>query len=506
MKDAPFSLVLDDAGNLTRSGEIGVCIYYFSRSKQRAVSTYLGLLRVDRDDINVLVESINALLQEWELFGQNLVAVITDGIAEICRDRDALITLLVPTCPNVLHLSSSFSSLSNAFNAAVKKALPTSVEFMLRESFNWFADSSERQHRYQEVIEQVGFSKKEEHLRQEEEQREQEREELLQLRRRSARRVKEEPDMNEDGDGDDAMEGIAHLDDSISDEPAGRMRRIRPDAMQWLAIADYTTGLFLHYDALKVHFERAAEEDNCHFAKLLNKEFCSEHNRLYFTILQPMLTEISDLKQHLAAKEAQQQQQAAQSVDADASANAEADPDEATAESGTSLCEQIESLFVSLASQVLKPEVISQKSVDELCEVEPTGAAALGINQVNYGPNFSTILDASPLSASEKSKIKAAAATFLRELFVGLQAVLKNALMIIRSSEHFQLPNFLQARELNAILFFLCPCTVYGTYCTSIVLYNKPFFCRLILKSATSRRPSLSRMRRRSNRCWPSIA
>ncbi len=133
MKDAPFSLVLDNAGNITRGGEVGVCIYYFSRAKQRAVSTYLGLLRVDRDDINVLVESINNMVQEWELLGCNLVAIITDGIAEICRDRDALITLLVPTCPNVLHLSSSFASLSNAFNAAVKKSLPSNVEFMLRE-------------------------------------------------------------------------------------------------------------------------------------------------------------------------------------------------------------------------------------------------------------------------------------------------------------------------------------------------------------------------------------
>ena len=68
-------------------------------------------------------------------------------MAEICRDRDALVTLLVPTCPNVLHLHSSFSSLSNAFNAAVKRTLPPTVEFMLRESYNWFADSGERQHK-----------------------------------------------------------------------------------------------------------------------------------------------------------------------------------------------------------------------------------------------------------------------------------------------------------------------------------------------------------------------
>ncbi len=323
------------------------------------------------------------------------------------------------------------------------------------QSFNWFADSSERQHRYQEVIEQVGFVKKEEHqLRQQQEeeqqqqqqQHEQEGEDGATPRKRGRPRVKREaPEDDEAMLLDDGMDAGARMDDeSISDgagDPSSRMRRIRPDAVQWLSIADYTTGLFLHYDALKVHFERVAEEEGCYFARLLNKEFCSEHNRLYFTILQPMLTEISDLKSHLAAREAHRAAAAARSHGG--AAPTEADVEEAAASSGQGLCEQIEALFASLASQVLRPDLVASKTVDELCEVEPAGAALLGVNQVNYGPNFATILDASPLPQSEKAKIKSAAAAFLRELFSGLQSVLRNALMIIRSSEHFQLPNFL---------------------------------------------------------------
>ncbi len=449
MRDAPFSLVLDDAGNVTRDGEVGAAIYYFSRSRQRAVSTYLGLVRIDRDDINVLVESINALLHEWELRGANLVALLTDGVAEICGDREALVTLLVPTCPNVLHLSSSFSSLSNAFHAAVKKSLPASIEFMLRESFNWFADSGERQHRYADVVEQVGFARREEVARQEEEEREERRREADEVqvaqKRKRGRPPKIKPDPEEEEtmevselENDELLDDALVLDDAISDEPSSRLRRIRPDAMQWLAIADYTTGLFLHYDALKVHFERAAETDGCYAARLLNKEFCDEHNRLYFTVLQPMLTEISDLKQHLEAKEAAARAAADHPHDEEAVAAGNA--------AGGSLCEQIETLFVNLASQVLKPTVVSQKSVDELCQVDASASSAdaLGVNQVNYGPNFTTILDASPLPASEKNKIKSAAASFLRELFSGLQTVLRNALLIIRAAEHFQLPNFLE--------------------------------------------------------------
>jgi len=137
-----------------------VCIYYFSKGQQRAVATYLGLLKVERNDPNVLAKSITDALTEWELNGSNMVAIIADGVSEVCPDLDGLIALLKPTCPNVLNLRSTFSSLSQAFHAAVKKALPPCVEFMLRESYNWFADSLERQHRHKAILEQVGFIKK----------------------------------------------------------------------------------------------------------------------------------------------------------------------------------------------------------------------------------------------------------------------------------------------------------------------------------------------------------
>ena len=223
------------------------------------------------------------------------------------------------------------------------------------------------------------------------------------------------------------------VDDVVECEGSGRMRRIRPDALQWLSIADYTTGLFLHYDALKLHFEAAADGDGCYFAKLLNQEFASEHNRLYFTILQPMLTEISDLKQQLAAKEA-----------AARNPSSGDEPNDAHGPGGAGLCAQIESLFLTLAEQVVKSEVLASKSVEELCSVDVSGAGvALPVEQVNYGPNFTTILEASPLAAEEKTKVRQGAMAFLRELFTGLQAVLRNALMILRSADHFSMPNFL---------------------------------------------------------------
>lgn len=400
MKDAPFSLIIDDASNMLPTGEVSACIYYFSRQQQKAISSYLGLLRIDRGDINVLVESINSLLQDWDLYGYNMVSLITDGIAEACPDREALVTLLVPTCPNLLHLHSSFASLSYAFHNAVKKSLPASVEFMLRECYNWFADGQDRQNKYTAILQQVGLNSKVDATG-------------------AARREGGEP--NED------------------DELASprEMVRISPDASQWLSIADYTTGLFLHYDALKVHFERVAAEDGCFYAGLLNKEFSSEHNRLYFTILQPMLTEISDLKQQLAAVMEKSKRE----------------------ETNANLCEQIEGLFLSLASQILEPDTVASKTVEELCDLslQADAACVLKVAAVNYGPNFSTILEASPLKAADKAEIKGSAAKFLKELFVGLQFVLKDTLMIMKSSEHFQLPNFfesdLELRHLTAPFF-----------------------------------------------------
>ncbi len=400
MEDTPFSLILDDAANLLPSGEIGACIYYFSRQRQGAVSTYLGLLRFDREDINVLVESINEMLQSWELYGHNMVSIITDGVAEVCCDRDALLTLLVPTCPNVLHVHSSFSSIAHAFHSAVKDSLPPSVPFVLRECYNWFADSLERQHKYREVMEQVGFDPR--------------------------KNSKQEQDVSEENDlVTDEERGMLASD--------GEMERFPPSASQWLRIADYTTGLFLHYDALRSHFENVAKDEGCFSASILAREFGNEDNRLYFTVLQPILTEICDLHQHVVA--------------------AAKDPLE---DSGPGLCQQLESIFVTLASQILKPEVLVDKSVEDLFMLD-LGACPdflLTWELVKYGQNFTTILDATPLSDEQKNEVRKNSSAFLKSLFVGLQLAFKDTFTIMRSSNHFMMPNFLEKSLDDA---HLCP-------------------------------------------------
>jgi len=451
MRQACFSLVLDAAANVLPSGQIGVCIYYFSRNQQRTVATYLGLLKLDREDVLATVDSLGALLNMWELNPENLVSIVADGVAELFPDKmESFFDTLKENCPNVLNLHSSFSALSHAFHAAVKKSLPPAVEFMLRESYNWFADGLQRQYGHKAILEQVGFLKpesvnEEERQRQEQAEEAAEQEARVHRTRRAEKRrkmreakVKDEP-REEDENFEEDVIAPASIAERAEEGPSA-FNRISPDASQWLRVADYTTGLFLHFDALKVHFEKAAKEEKCYTAHLLHKEFSDEHNRLFFTVLQPMLTEISDLKVQLANLAA------TGALDVEVEGEDGGLRDLSAIGVGAGLCEHIESLFLSLASQILEPEALANKSVEEMCAIDAldeTNEGVLSVDEVIYGPNFTTILEASTLPAEDKKAVKLASATFLRELFAGLQKVLKNALMLMRCVEHFTLPHFL---------------------------------------------------------------
>ena len=156
MKGAPFSLVLGEA----TGGKVSSCAFYFSRARQSPITVYLGPVRFDRDDINVLARSVEGLLGDWGLEGSDMLSLSTVGLSGACRDLKVLPTLLAPFCPDVMHHhAGSLSALSVAVDVAVMKSLPPSVEFLLRESCNWFADGGEeRQHRYKDIICQIGLT------------------------------------------------------------------------------------------------------------------------------------------------------------------------------------------------------------------------------------------------------------------------------------------------------------------------------------------------------------
>jgi hypothetical protein len=192
-------------------------------------------------------------LEKWTLRGENMVGIGTDGANVMCGSHHSVVTLLRRTWPHVIHLKCVCHSIDLIAKNAVKSTLPSHIDYMVRESFNWFSHSSQRLSAYREIAKLVGFST----VFEEEETTEEESEE--------------------------------------KNQELNPPKLISPSDTRWLVLADCVEKILGQYDALKAHFQIVYTKEKCFQAKTLNEMFCDEKNFLYLLFLFPTLKELRRL-------------------------------------------------------------------------------------------------------------------------------------------------------------------------------------------------------------------
>lgn len=111
------------------------------------------------------------------------------------------------------------------------KLLPSNIEYMVRETYNWFAHSAKRQYEYKNIYETI----------------------------------------NNGG---------------------CPLKLISPSCTRWLVMADCIDRIVDQKDALTLHFNMASSTEHCYTARLLKEMYNDKSNLLYMYFLQPVLMEI----------------------------------------------------------------------------------------------------------------------------------------------------------------------------------------------------------------------
>ena len=174
----------------------------------------------------------------------------------MCGSNHSVVSLLKRTWPHIIHLKCVCHSIDLIAKNAVKIALPSHIDYMIRESYNWFSHSSQRLGAYRDIAKLVGFST-----------------------------VLEEDDSEEE-----ATENSAE-----NDQETNPPRLISPSDTRWLVLADRIEKILGQYDALKAHFQIAYTKEKCFQAKTLSEMFSDEKNYLFLLFLFPTLKELRRL-------------------------------------------------------------------------------------------------------------------------------------------------------------------------------------------------------------------
>uniref|UniRef100_A0A1A8PI25 Uncharacterized protein n=1 Tax=Nothobranchius rachovii TaxID=451742 RepID=A0A1A8PI25_9TELE len=107
-----YSLLLDESTDVSVSKYLGIVVRYFSEGKGHVVDTFLGLLELEGGDAKSIAKAVLSFLHQSGLEKENLVLIRC-----VCH------------------------SLQLAVSSASKTTLPRSVEFLVRETYNWFSIS-----------------------------------------------------------------------------------------------------------------------------------------------------------------------------------------------------------------------------------------------------------------------------------------------------------------------------------------------------------------------------
>lgn len=235
IKNVPFPLILDESTDVSCKKNLCICIRYFNSRKERIVSQFLGLVSVIETTAEDLYEHLNAFFNEHDLNLQQCFAVATDGGSNLCGCNKSLYTLMKKKRDDLIIIKCICHSIHLVCSHASEE-LPSNIDFMLRETFNWFKRSALRRKKYLEIYNTIN-------------------------------------------DGNDPLQ-LVHL-----------------STTRWLARAQAVERILDQWNPLKLHFDFVATEphQDRYVAKELQQMYNDPANLLYFTFLSPLLSEFNSL-------------------------------------------------------------------------------------------------------------------------------------------------------------------------------------------------------------------
>ena len=200
------------------------------------VATYLGPLELEGGDARSIARAVLAFLGKCGLKRENLLGIGTDdaynasvmtgvynGVHKILREESDLKHLVLIRC--VCH------SLELAVSSASKNTLPRSVEFLGRETYNWFSISPKRREAYKAVYETINCGEK-------------------------------------------------------------PLLITMVCATHWLSIEPAMTRILDQWDELKLHFSFTMAREHCYMADVLHSMYSDPQNLRYLTFLESIISEV----------------------------------------------------------------------------------------------------------------------------------------------------------------------------------------------------------------------
>ncbi|XP_071578842.1 general transcription factor II-I repeat domain-containing protein 2B-like [Temnothorax nylanderi] len=221
-----YSIIIDESTDVSVTKYLCMCIKYFDTTENRMLTDFLGILEVERATAIDLHKSIVEYLQRIGIPLKNMVAIGTDGASNLCGRNHSVYTLLKCDVPNLQLMRCTCHSL-HLCSSKASEELPGSLDFLVREVFNWFSISPLRKINYKKTFDLINSGNDAQKFRQ-----------MIQLSR-----------------------------------------------TRWLAFYNVVKRLLEQWVELKTHFRIACDAEKCYTARTIRDMLENDCNRLYLISL-----------------------------------------------------------------------------------------------------------------------------------------------------------------------------------------------------------------------------
>ena len=144
--DSYYSLIIDECTDISQEKLWAVCISYCSKTKSRIVTTFLAFAVIESAGTSDAIgNKILTMLQQYKSSVEKLIGLGVDGCSTMVGAHHSVSTFSKQLVPNIVVFKCVCHSLQLA------AVLPSRVDFLIRESYNWFSHNSKRLYDYREL-------------------------------------------------------------------------------------------------------------------------------------------------------------------------------------------------------------------------------------------------------------------------------------------------------------------------------------------------------------------
>lgn len=149
--DSYYSLIIDESTDISVTKFLAISIIYHSVTKSRIMTTFLNLCTLEVCTADGIVAAVKSTLMEYCLKLERMRGVGTDNASVMTGINNGVHRKLKAEAPHLVLIRCVCHSLQLATSAATAEALPRILEYLISETYNWFARSPARQMAYKKL-------------------------------------------------------------------------------------------------------------------------------------------------------------------------------------------------------------------------------------------------------------------------------------------------------------------------------------------------------------------